>query len=163
MKGQHQMLGTLYRVVAALALCGALATGAQAASAKLGMLSCELTGVENDIVYTDEKFLCTFNPSSGANETYDGTIQEIGVNLSIKKSQKLVWEVFAPSSDNKTGALAGDYVGASADATLGAGLGAKVLVGGGAKSFTLQPISLAGSTGVGVDVGIQRFSLSYRP
>jgi hypothetical protein len=143
MKGQHQMLGTLYRVAAALALCGALATGAQAASAKLGMLSCELTGVKNDIVYTNEKFLCTFNPSSGANETYDGTIQEIGVNLSIKKSQKLVWEVFAPSSDNKTGALAGDYVGA--------------------KSFTLQPISLAGSTGVGVDVGIQRFSLSYRP
>ncbi|MGH8590163.1 MAG: DUF992 domain-containing protein [Gammaproteobacteria bacterium] len=46
------------------------------------------------------------------------------------------------------------YTGAKASATAGVGVGANVLIGGGQKSFTLQPLSLTGSTGVGVAGGV---------
>jgi len=85
----------------------------------------------------------------------------IGVDLSYTRDQQLVWLVFAPSSDVAAGALGGDYVGASVDAAVGLGVGAKVLVGGDADAFTLQPVAASGSRGVGAAVGLERFRLSY--
>ena len=48
------------------------------------------------------------------------------------------------------GALAGSYVGVGAEATAGAGLGANALVGGTGRSFSLQPLSVQGQTGVNI-------------
>jgi hypothetical protein len=67
--------------------------------------------------------------------------------------------VFAPSSDVRAGALQGDYAGASAQATVGLGVGANVLVGGLDKSFALQPLSVEGSKGLNVAAGIGAISL----
>ena len=57
----------------------------------------------------------------------------------------LVWGVFAPASDVRAGAIQGEYAGASAQATVGVGLGANVLIGGLDKSIALQPVSVEGS------------------
>jgi hypothetical protein len=50
--------------------------------------------------------------------------------------------------------LSGTYVGASAEATLAAGLGANVLVGGSNRSVALQPLSVQGQVGLNIAAGI---------
>ena len=54
---------------------------------------------------------------------------------------------------NGFGALAGNYGGASAEATVGAGVGANVLVGGSNRTVTLQPVSVQGQAGLNLAVG----------
>ena len=71
----------------------------------------------------------------------------------------LVWGVFAPTSDLRQGALQGDYAGASAQATVGLGVGANALIGGLDKSIALQPLSVEGSKGLNVAAGIGAISL----
>ena len=127
---------------------------------EVGALTCKLADASNYVVYTDEKFDCTFDPTEGDNETYTGQISNIGVDLQVKKDMTLVWGVLAPTKTSyKPGALKGTYVGGSAEVSLGGGVGAKVLVGGGEESFTLQPISVSGIVGGGAAVGIQSFEL----
>ena len=58
-------------------------------------------------------------------------------------------------------ALEGTYIGATAQATVGLGLGANVLVGGLRKSIALQPVSLQGQTGLNVAAGIGWIDLAY--
>ena len=70
------------------------------------------------------------------------------------------WAVLAPS-DNiyGPGMLAGDYVGASAEASAAVGGGANLLIGGSKNTFTLQPLSVQAQTGVNLAVGIAEFKL----
>ena len=70
----------------------------------------------------------------------------------------MVWAVFAPTS-RKAGALAGNYTGASAEATVGAGLGANVLVGGSDRTVSLQPVSVQGQSGLNLAVGVSGLQL----
>ena len=57
------------------------------------------------------------------------------------------------------GALAGDYVGASGEATVGVGVGANVLVGGNNRTVALQPVSVQGQTGLNLAVGVSGLTL----
>ena len=72
----------------------------------------------------------------------------------------MTWAVFAPGK-LKSGSLAGDYGGAGAEATIGVGLGANVLVGGFKKSVALQPLSVQGQTGLNVAAGVAGLKLRY--
>jgi Protein of unknown function (DUF992) len=54
---------------------------------------------------------------------------------------------------------AGNYGGASAEATVGAGLGANVLVGGSDRTIALQPLSVQGQTGLNVAAGVTELIL----
>jgi hypothetical protein len=126
----------------------------------IGVLTCKLQDVHNDIVYTSEEFGCAFKPHSGADHDYTGEIKALGVDLSVTKDMTLVWGVFAPTTDaDSLEALKGRYVGASADVSAGAGAGATVLVGGGKESITLQPLSASGIVGAGASVDIEEFEL----
>jgi hypothetical protein len=51
------------------------------------------------------------------------------------------------------GFLAGDYVRASGEASVGAGLGANVLIGGSNRTATLQRVSVSGEIGLNFAVG----------
>ncbi|HWA00658.1 MAG TPA: DUF992 domain-containing protein, partial [Caulobacterales bacterium] len=66
----------------------------------------------------------------------------------------LVWAVVAPSSNVGRTALEGSYGGVSADATVGVGGAAHILVGGLDRSITLQPLSVEGNTGVALAAGV---------
>lgn len=66
----------------------------------------------------------------------------------------MAWAVFAPTSGLHRGALRGSYVGASADASLGLGAGAKVLVGGSHRTISLQPLAVQGQAGVNLALGV---------
>jgi hypothetical protein len=128
--------------------------------ADLGVLTCKLKDVHNDIVYTTEKFGCDFKPHSGEAQPYTGEIKALGVDLSVTKDATLVWAVLAPTTDaGSPEALKGHYIGGSAAVALGAGAGANVLVGGGRHSVTLQPLSASGIVGTGVSVDIEEFEL----
>jgi hypothetical protein len=70
----------------------------------------------------------------------------------------MIWAVYAPTT-RRFGALAGQYGGASAEATVGAGVGANVLVGGSKRTVTLQPLSVQGQTGVNLAVGVAGLEL----
>jgi hypothetical protein len=67
--------------------------------------------------------------------------------------------VFAPSGRLERFALAGGYAGASGEASLGAGVGANVLIGGSNRSVALQPLSVQGQTGVNLALGVASLEL----
>ncbi|MEM0906225.1 MAG: DUF992 domain-containing protein [Pseudomonadota bacterium] len=136
---------------------------ASAASVRIGTLTCTLTGDSNKVIYSTQSFDCDFAPTSGPRENYEGQIRQIGVNLEFTNTLTLVWAVLAPANPSAAGVLAGTYVGAAASASVGIGVGGKVLVGGSDKSISLQPVSVSGSTGGGADIGVERFTLEYRP
>ncbi len=148
------------KLVLAALVCAAAVPAFADPDVRLGTLTCRLTDVENDIVYTDEKFACSFEPSEGKVESYIGQITEIGVNLSVVKNYTLTWYVVAGSLDTyKPGNLAGTYVGASADAAAGSGAGADYLVGGFNSEINLQPWALSSESGDGVSLDIEKFEL----
>jgi len=148
------------KAVFATACCLLAASALADADVRLGTLTCRLTGVENDIVYTDQKFDCTFKPSSGASESYTGQIKEIGVDLSVTKDYTLTWYVVTAATNTyKAGDMAGTYVGASASAAAGSGYGADYLVGGFNNQLALQPWAGGEESGTGVSLGIESFEL----
>ena len=70
----------------------------------------------------------------------------------------MVWAVYSETVAG-IGALAGDYVGATGEATVAVGLGANVLIGGSNRTVALQPLSVTGQTGLNLAVGVADLSL----
>ena len=100
-----------------------------------------------------------FTPSTqGPSEVYVGSISKFGLDVGATSGGEMIWSVYAPTT-RRFGALAGHYSGASAEATVGAGLGANVLVGGSARTVALQPVSVQGQTGLNVAVGVTGLEL----
>ena len=62
---------------------------------------------------------------------------------------------WAPSADN--------YAGATAGVSAGVGASGNLLVGGSENAVTLQPLSLQGSRGVNVALGVTGFELALVP
>src|SRR6478735_8970545 len=58
------------------------------------------------------------------------------------------------------GALAGTYVGASGAIGVGVGVGANLLFGGTGRSIALQPLSVEGSIGINLSLGVSSLTLS---
>ncbi len=143
----------------ALALTLVAAGSAQAGGVKIGVLNCHVEGGAGFIIGSSKDIDCVFKPAHGGKrEYYSGSIGRLGVDIGITQDTVLAWLVFAPGR-TRAGALKGSYTGAGAEATLGAGLGAKVLVGGFKHGINLQPISLQAQTGLNVSAGIASMSL----
>jgi len=103
------------------------------------------------------------SPGPGRPEYYAGTINKIRVDIGYTQGGVLVWAVFAPTANPGSGALNGNYVGATGSATVGVGVGANVLVGGSNSTISLQPLSIEGNTGLNVAAGIGSITLRYQP
>ncbi len=145
-----------------LALLGGL-TGAVAlsgesraddAEGQLGGLTCNRisgTGV-NLLIFSSAQVRCIFKGSTGAQQWYDGkTGVALGVDLKWNVEETIFFGVlsstvkFVPEGDF----LSGRYGGAKADAALGVGVGAAVLLGGSNDTMALKP-AVETSKGVGV-------------
>jgi hypothetical protein len=138
-----------------------LTTPAVAGGVKIGVLTCRVEGGPGWIIGSSKDAECTFNRSGpGGIEHYEGTIGKLGVDIGVTGETVLGWIVFAPGKTKK-GSLKGSYTGASAEATVGLGVGANVLVGGFKQSINLQPISVQAQTGLNVAAGVS--SLNLRP
>ena len=79
--------------------------------------------------------------------------------ISTAAGAVLEWAVFAPATGTPAGALAGEYVGASGDLGIIAGVSTNILIGGSGRTFALQPVSLGGSVAVKVALGISILKL----
>ncbi len=146
-------------LIAAAALMLAAATSAHADSGvKIGVLSCDIEGGLGFIIGSAKGAECTFKNAKGRVEKYDGSFGRLGVDIGITGEKRLAWIVFAPGKIKPNG-LQGNYAGVSAEATVGVGLGANVLIGGFRKTINLQPISVSGQTGLNVAAGIANLSL----
>lgn len=140
-----------------------VATTAQAApeqnKERAGTLSCRVDGGVGFVVGSSKAMNCTFEGANGKQQKYTGNILMLGVDVGITTETQLLWLVMAPSSSISAGSLAGKYVGLSAEATVGAGVGANILVGGSQDSFSLQPLSIQGQKGLNVAAGIASITL----
>lgn len=136
--------------------------GAQAQSApkgvNVGSLTCTVTGGVGFVFGSSKDLDCILAKTDGTADHYTGTIKKYGVDLGFTKQGHVVWLVFAPGQVTK-GALAGDYVGPTASASVGVGAGANVLIGGGNKQVSLQPVSVEGNVGLNVAAGLAEVTL----
>lgn len=139
----------------------AYAAPADAAGVKVGVLNCHVSSGWGFIFGSSKNLRCNFSPSHGYGERYVGTISKFGVDVGYTSGGVIVWDVVAPSTSIRRGALQGSYAGATASATAGLGVGANVLVGGLDRSIALQPVSIEGNTGLNVAAGIGSISLHY--
>ena len=158
------MMRTLSACVAAAVLAVAAHPGAANAQSrsKVGTLSCDVSGGIGLIIASKKQVTCRFTPSAGGRpEIYVGSISKFGLDVGATSGGRMLWAVHAATEGPQRGALAGNYTGASAEATVGAGLGANVLVGGSNRSIALQPVSVQGQTGLNLAVGVA--GLELRP
>ena len=158
----HRCLSALGALaLAAVVAVPTSATAQRSDRTKVGTLTCDISAGIGVIIASKKNLTCMFTPSRpGPREVYVGSISKFGLDLGATRSGEMIWAVFAPSN-RKFGALAGEYVGATAEATVGAGVGANVLVGGSNRTVTLQPVSVQGQTGLNVAAGVA--GLSLRP
>jgi hypothetical protein len=145
---------------AAFMLTLASAQPSVAQQVRAGLLTCDVSAGIGLIITSLKQLSCSFVPDNPAiaREDYDGTITKYGLDLGVVGGGIMVWAVFTGTVAGP-GFLAGDYVGASGEASLGAGLGANVLVGGSNRTVTLQPISVSGQIGVNVAIGVASLQL----
>ncbi|WP_439630933.1 DUF992 domain-containing protein [Shinella sp.] len=158
----NKKLGT----VLALSLAQALATTAGAADmvireeapvsvdrgdrdgVKIGMLTCDVGGGVGYVLGSAKSVDCVFSSTRGEHDSYSGVIRKMGVDLGFTTQGRIVWAVFAPTAGYHQGSLGGLYQGATAEATLGFGVGTNLLVGGTSGSIHLQTISVSGQIGL---------------
>jgi hypothetical protein len=125
---------------------------------QVGVLTCNLSSSLGLILTSQKGTACVFDSQHGFSEHYVGVIRRFGLDIGATSGGILTWAVFAAGS-TMPGALAGNYTGATAEATVGAGLGANVLVGGSNQSIALQPLSVSGQTGLNFALGVGNFEL----
>jgi hypothetical protein len=151
-------MGALILALAGLSFSGETA---QAQRVRAGVLNCDISAGLGLIIGSQRTVNCLFTPDiPGPQEGYFGTITKFGLDLGATAGGSMVWAVYADTSRGY-GFLAGDYAGASGEATIAVGLGANVLVGGSSRTVALQPVSITGQVGLNLALGVA--NLSIRP
>jgi len=145
--------------VAAISVILSVGPAAAQERARAGTLSCDVSEGVGFIVASQKSMQCVFTPYRGRRERYVGVMDRLGLDVGVTSGGRLVWAVYAPSRRGY-GALAGEYEGASAEATVGVGLGVNALVGGSNSTVALQPLSVQGQEGLDLAVGIAGLRLS---
>ncbi|KPF71357.1 hypothetical protein IP69_06590 [Bosea sp. AAP35] len=145
-----------------LGLAAIVAVAPSAASAapvvRAGELICNVAGGTGMILTSEKAMTCRYDALGGRVEFYTGTIRKFGLDIGTTTKGGMVWAVVEPAL--RPGGLNGTYAGVSAEATVGVGGGASVLVGGNDGAVTLQPLSVQGQTGVNLAVGVAALTLT---
>jgi hypothetical protein len=125
-----------------------------------GRLKCDVSGGVSFIVGSSRQLDCIFMPNNQPPEYYIGDIKRFGIDVGYERKGVIVWDVISPALKKGPGALSGTYSGVSADASLGAGLEANVLVGD--NKIVLNPVSVGAELGINVAAGIGEIDLTYQ-
>jgi hypothetical protein len=148
----------------ALSITGLAATAAAAAAqapVQAGVLRCHGAPTTSYVVGSSHALACVFASAEGPQYRYDGTVNRVGFDIGFTRESALQWAVFAPTHRIGPGDLSGNYGGVTAGVAVGVGGNANALVGGSNNSFSLQPLSFEGQTGLNVAVGVA--GLQLRP
>jgi len=133
---------------------------AQPARVQIGTLACSVSAGIGLIVASQRNVSCNFQPENGPPEAYTGTMTIVGLDVGFTTGSAIIWGVFA-GTNRYVGMLTGTYAGGTAQATVGAGVGANALVGGSNNSVALQPLSIQGQVGLNAAAGIGALELRY--
>ena len=154
----------LRHAIAALAALLVLATTDPAAARiRAGTLTCDVAPGIGFIIGSRRQVFCNFMPDlPGPPQAYEGLFTRVGLDIGVTGGGVMVWLVFTGTSNPGPGFLAGEYVGASGEATFAAGLGANVLIGGSNQTVALQPVSVSGQVGLNLAIGIGDLMLRPR-
>jgi hypothetical protein len=143
----------------AAALVASISPAAAQNRVEVGVLECR-GGTTSFVVGSVTDLDCVFRQSgTGVVDPYYARIRRAGVDIGLPQQVAVSWAVFAPTRRIGAGDLSGNYVGASASATIGVGLGANALVGGSGNTIALQPVSLQGQVGLSVAAGVAGLEL----
>ena len=144
------------------AMIATMTAPALAEELKVGRLQCDVSAGLGMIIASSKDMECRFLTADGRHhEMYHGRINKFGLDIGGTDRGLLVWDVFATTAGPLRHALAGDYTGFGANATIGVGLGANALLGGSVRQFSLQPLSVQTQTGLNIAAGVA--SMSLRP
>jgi hypothetical protein len=163
------MTSGLGRVTAVLLAFGSIfaftgPVSAQQQRTKVGTLRCNLAPSVGMIVVEKQRLACTYAPDGPwPPERYYGSVTTVGLDIGVNAGGRMAWAVLAPVAGRYQGALSGSYVGLSADAAVGVGLGANALVGGSNRSFALQPLSVEANVGLDLTAGVSKLRLRRAP
>jgi len=154
---------TLLATTAAVSLLAISAvTPAQAQNVELGLLTCDIEGGVGLILGSKKDLTCVFEYANKRNpdDLYTGAVKKLGLDIGVTARSIVKWLVLGANVDAAApGSLHGDYVGVSATASVGLGVGANALIGGSDDGIILQPFSIEGSEGVNLAVGFSKFEL----
>lgn len=160
--GSSYMISKAFAVAlagaAALAVVVTVPANAQPRRVQIGQLSCSISAGIGLLVVSQRNISCTFQPDNGPPEAYTGTFSIVGVDVGFTTGGAMVWGV-STDTNRYAGMLSGTYAGATAQATVAAGVGANVLVGGSNHSVALQPLSVQGQVGLNAAGGIGALEL----
>jgi Protein of unknown function (DUF992) len=143
---------------AALALVATTTADAQSDRVQAGTLECSLSSSIGMVVGSQRNVACNFKPNGGPPEAYVGTLSRVGLDVGVTGGGAIIWGVFS-STNLYSGMLTGTYVGATAEMSIAAGLGANVLVGGSNRAVALQPVSVQGQVGLNIAAGVGTLEL----
>jgi hypothetical protein len=146
---------------AAMFVASIATANAQQGRLQVGVLECEGGQNVGYVVGSTTDLTCTFQSEGRRPEPYIATIKRFGLDLGFTQQTGFAWAVYAPTNRIGRGDLAGHFGGVGANASFGVGFGGNLLVGGSNNSFSLQPLSLQGQTGLNVTAGIA--DLDLRP
>jgi hypothetical protein len=128
-----------------------------------GKLTCRIGPGIGAVIASHRQMRCRFDPRGGGRvEEYSGSITRFGLDVGVTAASVMRWTVFVRTRVFRSGVLAGHYVGASGEVSLGVGGGAKALVGGSRRSTVLQPFSVVGQLGVNLALGVTGLTLRYK-
>ena len=142
-----------------VSMIAVIPASAQGHTIRQGVLTCRTSASVGLVVGSRQRLACQFRSETGRTQRYVGTIGRLGLDLGVTAGGVMAWVVLASTPTIPSGALAGEFVGASGDISLGVGVGANLLVGGTRKSVSLQPLSVEGQVGVNLALGVARMRL----
>jgi hypothetical protein len=152
---------TRFLIAAFAAISVSAVKGQTPPGTNVGVLTCKLGPSIGLILGSRQRMACRFVPSGPfPPEVYTGVIGSIGLDVGITAGGAMAWGVFAPASGPMRGSLAGTYTGVSGSVGVGVGVGANVLFGGFHRSIALQPLSVEGSVGVNLSLGVSALTLT---
>jgi hypothetical protein len=151
---------------AALALATLSVDPAGAQRVRAGILTCDISAGIGFIIGSQKSVSCAFASEAPGSQhnVYSGSISKFGLDIGATRGGVMVWAVFTDSiAPPGPGFLAGDYLGATGQVTVAAGLGANVLIGGSNRTVALQLLSVDTSVGLNLAVGVAELHLRPGP
>jgi len=143
----------------AVATLLATMAGVGAMPVRAGVLECQGGRNVGLVLGSIASLDCVFKSGGRRPEAYIATVRRFGLDLGVTQRTKMTWRVNGPSYHLERGELAGTYGGVGVNASMGAGGGGNLLVGGLGNAYALQPLSVQGQTGFNVAAGVAGLEL----
>jgi hypothetical protein len=109
----------------------------------IGTLNCNVSGSVGLIFGSSKDLSCVFVTTSGATETYQGSITKFGVDIGFTKAAHVMWNVYSLGTDRGVGALNGQFAGGQQSLSAGASAGTAGLFGGRNNEIILESLAFA--------------------